>query len=67
MKIRLRYQSLCDLTMLPTYCRAPEVHTRAMADEETEIVVHVPRLGTYGDGSISHISSHLLNGAPEVA
>ena len=46
MKIRLRHQSFCNLTILPTYCRTLEAHARAMADEETAIVVHGLRPGT---------------------
>lgn len=73
MKISLRHQSLCDLTMLPTYCRAPEAHTRVMANEETEIVMHGLQPGTYGDSGISHIRfieqaySRLVNGTAEFA
>ncbi|MGB5932595.1 MAG: hypothetical protein WBH57_05980 [Anaerolineae bacterium] len=40
MKIRIWHQNFWDVVVLPTDCRPLEAHTRAMADEETEIVVH---------------------------
>jgi Asp/Glu/hydantoin racemase len=56
MKMRIWHQSFGDLTKFATYARTLERHGRAVADEDTEIVIHGTREGSYGDGTIAPIN-----------